>query len=307
MSRLSLRVVAAAALLTTSLATTTPASAAPDASKRHHTASKSTVYLVQAVAKSRVTVTIDGRTVARKLGPGAASKPLSLSPGMHRATFKAPGWVVNTRFKVRAPNVDLVLHWRADKLVRPVAEVFVNDLRPVPVHHGRLVVAHTAVVPPADVRVDKKVVFANIANGEFVSSNVPAGTYVVDIVPTGQRTDPLFGPVKLSVRPELLTRIFAIGEPRNGGMKAVVQKIPLKVSGSPAPDLVDAGAAGLVAPGIQRAVTALGTSVRLSPESSQDGSDVPLGIGLLAVLSTLGAGAACAVRKVTVSGPHVPR
>jgi hypothetical protein len=103
------------------------------------------------------------------------------------------------------------------------------------------------VVPPADVRVDQKVLFSNIANGEFVSAQVPAGTYSVDIVPTGQDTDPLLGPVDLPVKGGVLTRVFAIGQPTNGSMDAIVQVLPLRQTGSKAPSQVEAGSAGLVA------------------------------------------------------------
>jgi hypothetical protein len=153
-------------------------------------------------------------------------------------------------FQVDHSSMDVVLHWPADKTAKPVVTVYTNDLRPVPADTGRITVAHTAVVPPADVRVDGKVVFANIANGEFITAEVPAGTYSVDIVPTGQHGNPVFGPVDLPVKADALTRVFAVGAPKNNGMDAVVQTFPLQQKGSPRPTQVDAGAAGLVSPGM---------------------------------------------------------
>ena len=102
-------------------------------------------------------------------------------------------------------------------------------------------------VPPADILADGTVLFSNIANGEFVTAEVPAETYNVAVVPTGQKTDPLLGPLDLPVEAGQLTRVFAIGEPENGSMDAVVQVLPVGKAGSPAPDSVDAGEAGLVA------------------------------------------------------------
>jgi hypothetical protein len=69
----------------------------------------------------------------------------------------------------------------------------------------------------------------------------------VEVVPTGQDTDPLLGPVDLPVKGGVLTRVFAIGQPKNGSMDAIVQVLPLRTTGSKAPGSVNAGSAGLVA------------------------------------------------------------
>ena len=139
------------------------------------------------------------------------------------------------------------LHWPADSTDEPEATVFANDVDPVAASKARLTVAHTAVVPPADILADGTVLFSNIANGEFVTAEVPAETYNVAVVPTGQKQDPLLGPLDLPVKAGQLTRVFAIGEPENGSMDAVVQVLPVGKAGSPAPGSVDAGEAGLVA------------------------------------------------------------
>ena len=60
--------------------------------------------------------------------------------------------------------------------------------------------AHTAAVPPADIRVDGKVLFENVANGEVVTLTAPAETYSVDIVPTGKKVRAVLGPVDLTVK-----------------------------------------------------------------------------------------------------------
>jgi hypothetical protein len=76
---------------------------------------------------------------------------------------------------------------------------------------------------------------------------VPATTYNVAVVPTGGG-NPLLGPVDLPVAAGALTRVFAIGAPRNGSMDAVVQVLPVPTSSSGAPTTVDTGSAGLVNP-----------------------------------------------------------
>ena len=47
------------------------------------------------------------------------------------------------------------------------------------------------------------------------------------VVPTGQKQDPLLGPLDLPVKAGALTRVFAIGQPENGSMDAVVQVLPV--------------------------------------------------------------------------------
>jgi Domain of unknown function (DUF4397) len=204
------------------------------------------VYVLQGVPRAAVDVSVDGKMVKSGLAAKGIVGPLQLTPGKHMITFAATGWTVKSKVTISHPSSDVVLHWPADVTKKPVVTVFGNDLAPVGTDKGRLTVAHTAVVPPADIRVDNKVVFANIANGQFISKDVPGGSYSVEVVPTGE-TNALLGPVQLPVKAGALTRVFAIGQPSNGSMDAIVQVLPLTTSGSATPGSVDAGSAGLVA------------------------------------------------------------
>jgi hypothetical protein len=205
------------------------------------------VYLVQGVPGAAVDVSVDGKTVKSSVAAKAIVGPLKLTNGRHTVTFAATGWKVSSTVNVSRPSSDVVLHWPASSTQKPVVSVFGNDLASVGPDKGRLTVAHTAVVPPADIRVNNKVLFANIANGQFATAEVPADTYSVEVVPTGQTGNPLLGPVDLPVAKGVLTRVFAIGQPSNGSMDAVVQVLPVATKGSAAPGQVDAGSAGLVA------------------------------------------------------------
>jgi hypothetical protein len=213
----------------------------------HSAAPVDRVYVIQGVPGTAVNVAVDGKTVQRAVAAKAIVGPVDLTAGKHTISFSSHGWKVTSSVSISHRSSDVVLHWPADPANKPVVTVFGNDLAPVNSNKGRLTVVHAAVVPPADVRVDKKVLFANIANGEFVSAEVPGGTYSVDVVPTGQDSHPLLGPVTLPVKPGVLTRVFAIGKPTNGSMDAVVQVLPLAANGSPAPGAIDAGSAGLAA------------------------------------------------------------
>ena len=243
-------------LRATALVLGTVAAIAPLAAVRADAApATGTVYVVQGVADTPMTVTVDGKAVAT----GAAAKtivgPLSLSAGSHTVTAESPSGTASVTASVTVAagsNTDTVIHRQVDPSKPPLITTFPNDLSAVAAGSGRLVVAHTAAVGPADVRVDQKVLFANIANGEALTVAVPAGTYTVDIVPTATSGPVVFGPAPVPVAPTALTRVFAIGVAANGSMDAVVQVLPLAVRGSGStPSSVNAGdggqAAGLIA------------------------------------------------------------
>jgi hypothetical protein len=203
------------------------------------------VYFVAGVSL-RVEVLVDGSSVST-LAPKAVMGPVDLAEGRHHVEFRSPKWTVSAEVMIDQPSVDVVVHRPADAADDPIVTVFTNDLHPIAEDRARLTVAHTAVVPPADIRVDGKVLFANVANGEFATVEVPADTYSVDIVPT-EETTPLFGPIDLALTPGALNRVFAVGRPEDGSMDAIVQLIPLRTTTSAPPRSVGAGSAGLVAP-----------------------------------------------------------
>lgn len=205
------------------------------------------VFVIQGLPGSTVEVSLDGEILRADVEAKTIIGPLDLRSGEHTIDFEGDEWAVSSSFEVTDASSDIVVHWPADLTAEPEVTVFANDVAPVAPQKGRLTVAHTAVVPPADVRVNDQVLFANIANGEFITSEVAADTYSVEIVPTGQDGPALLGPVDLPVDAATLTRVFAIGEPRDGSMDVVVQTLPLPAAGSPAPDMVDAGSAGLAA------------------------------------------------------------
>ena len=142
-------------------------------------------------------------------------------------------------------STDLVLHRQADSTLDPVFTTYANDLSPVTAGSGRLTVAHTAAVGPADIRVKGDVLFSNVANGEQLTLTVPRGSYPVDIVPTATSGPVVFGPVDLPVAAASLTRVFAIGVAATSSMDAVVQVLPISTRGSGAGvNRVDAGTGG---------------------------------------------------------------
>ena len=210
-----------------------------------------TMFVVQGVADSVMTISVDGRTVASNAPAKTILGPLTLTEGTHTVSAESPdraATVVATVTLTAGSSTDTVLHRQVDPSQPPVITTFVNDLSTVAAGSGRVAVAHTAAVGPADVRVGGKVLFANIASGEALNLTVPSGSYSVDIVPNATPGPPIFGPVDLPVAPSALTRVFAIGVAATGSMDAVVQVLPLGTRGSGATrSYVNAGDGGQAA------------------------------------------------------------
>jgi hypothetical protein len=236
--RLILPVVAAAALVAP-LALATPASAA---------SGTGTVYVLQGVDATKMALSVDGKQVAAAADAKTIVGPLHLSAGKHTLVARNPDQssIVSSSITVKSgSSMDAIVHRRVDPTAVPVFTVYTNDLSPVTNGSGRLVVAHTAAVGPADIRVKGKVLFSNIASGEALSLTVPSGGYPVDIVPTATNGPTVFGPVTLDVKAKALTRVFAIGVAAKKSMDAIVQVLPLTSRGSGAtPSKVNAGDGG---------------------------------------------------------------
>ena len=133
---------------------------------------------------------------------------------MRSVTFSDGGQTLVTS-KVRLPagsNCEIVVHLPASPTGDPVVTRFDNNLQSIQRGRAAMSVAHVAAAGPMDIRVDKKVVFANVANGEYTYKVVPAKTNSVDFVRTGKSKTPL-GPVDMMLEPEKLTWVFAIGRP----------------------------------------------------------------------------------------------
>lgn len=207
------------------------------------------VHVVQALPDTEVSVSIDGGTPSENVSTSEIVGPLRLAPGPHDITVEATdgSWELESSINVSSGgSSDVVLHRPASPTGRPVLTVYRAPLASIAQGKGRLLLAHTATVPPADVRLDGAVAFANIANGEFVEAEVPAGKHTASIVPTGSDGPALLGPLTLDVPDRTLMSIYAIGSPTDGSMQVVVHQRPLRQRGSAAPDQINTGSAGLV-------------------------------------------------------------
>lgn len=246
MTSISLRARAkfAAAAIGVALLVGAPAASATS------TAGTGDVFVIHGLPGVQADVVVDGSVVESAAEAQAIIGPLELEPGEHEVTLRPTTGAdeLTAMVTVEAESsVDVVAHSATDPTAPPILTVFPNDLSPVGPDKARLVVAHTAAVPPADIRVDGEVLFSNVANGEALTLVVPGGTYSVDIVPTATSGPVVFGPVDLPVSNGELTRVYALGDPEQSTMDAVVHTLPVPVRGADAPAEVQTGNGGQAA------------------------------------------------------------
>ena len=232
-ARIALVLVGAVALVGGSISTSY---AADDAS----------IYVVQGLPGRVLDVAVDGKKVASGVRTAAIAGPYSVKTGSRKIRFSDDGEVVLERtFSVPARSSwDVVVHLPENSGDDPAVTVFRNDVTSVPRGKASLVVAHTATVPPADIRVNGDVLFENIGNGESLTLTVPVATYEVAIVPTGETGPVVLGPLELTVRGGAVNRVFAIGDPGKKTMNVTVHVIPTASSGSGRPSDVNTGFGG---------------------------------------------------------------
>jgi hypothetical protein len=214
-----------------------------------HAADTAEVFVVQGLPGKTLDVSIDGKSVQSGVATAKVAGPFDVEPGNRTVTFADGGDTVLERtVKVTAgSSKDVVIHLPASESAKPTVTEFENGLSSPPQGKATLAVAHTAAVPPADIRVDGKVLFENVANGESLTLVVPAGTYTVDIVPTGKDGPAVLGPLELPVKAGGLDRVFAVGDPTKKTMNVAVHTIATGSSGSDRPDRVDTGTGGQAA------------------------------------------------------------
>lgn len=240
-SRRTLPAVAALALLAGGLTLTAPAQAAK--------ANGGEIYVLHGLPGVVADVQIDGRDSKRQVKVGSIVGPLAVSSGRHEVSLvRKDGSPITGVVNVsNGASVDVVAHLPAEVGGNPRLTAFPNDLSAVGRGKARLAVAHTAQVPPADIRVDRKPLLRNVANAEVLTLEVPAKTYSVDIVATGTNGPAVFGPADVTPKAGTLTRVFAFGSPAEGTMNVLVHPLAITQQGANAPSSVQTGTGGQMA------------------------------------------------------------
>ena len=206
------------------------------------------VVVIQAVPGMSVDVAIDGKSMDSGVEVGTVLGPFDLTPGSHEVEFSGSGLAVKSSIDVASgSSSDVVIHRPAAVGGDPVVHSFAAPVKPIGPGKARVLLAHTATVAPADVRVDGKVAFTNIANGEFAEADVPAGAHKVELLPTGLTKNPIVGPLDVDLKARTLTMVYAVGSPKDQSMNVIVHTAQLASDGSTMPETMDTGSAGLAA------------------------------------------------------------
>jgi hypothetical protein len=205
--------------------------------------------VIQAIPAGSVDVLVDGEPTEQSVEVGSVLGPYDLSAGSHTISFTGSGGLdLTSKVEVKAgASSDIVLHLPAEIDGDAVVNTYDTPLGPIGADKSRVLIAHTATVAPADVRVDGATVFTNIANGEFAEADVPAGAHKVELLPTGLTTDPILGPLDVTLAPQTVTMVYAVGSPTDKSMNVIVHTETLDDDGNVVPDTIDTGSAGLVA------------------------------------------------------------
>jgi hypothetical protein len=214
-----------------------------------YAASWANLYVVQGLPGEKVDVSVDGKSVATNLAGAQTAGPFRLSSGKHTVKIERPGksaMVRTVNLKPRS-STDAVVHLPSKASGAPVMTTYANDLAGVPSGKASLTVAHTAAVPPADILVNGKVLFQNVANGESLRLVVPAASYKVEIVPTGKKSPVVLGPLDLKVKAGSLNLVYAFGDPSDKTMNVAVHTIAVGAAGSSRPSEVNTGTGGQAA------------------------------------------------------------
>ncbi len=250
------------------------------------------LVVIQAVPGSKVDVVIDGETRQSGVDVGTVLGPYDLSPGSHDIAFSDDSGSMNdvtSSVKVTAgSSTDIVLHRPAEIDGDAVVNTYATPTDPIGPDKSRVLIAHTATVAPADVRVDGQTVFTNIANGEYAEADVPSGDHQVELLPTGLTSDPILGPLDVTLRPRTVTMVYAVGSPKNNSMNVIVHVAGLSADGTVTPDTIDTGSAGLV------------SDVRVAPFDSITGPAERTS-GSIALLGVLAGALAASLATVTRS------
>lgn len=221
------------------------------------------LMVVQALPGQTVDITLDGDSVGEGSATGSVLGPFDLPAGEHEVTFlDAEGEVLLSSGVALSAgsSQDLVVHLPAEVGGDPVVTQYETPTEPLGADKARVLIAHTASVAPADVRVDGTVVFRNIANGEFAVADVAAGDHIAELLPSGLTTRPILGPLNVTLPARTATMVYALGDPKQESMQVISHSISLSDDGADAPASIDAGSAGLA------------SDIVISPFSSTSGS-----------------------------------
>jgi hypothetical protein len=189
----------------------------------------SQVFVVHGVPGLTVDVYVDDELVLEDFEPTDVAGPLELPAATYNVKVRAagadPGSAPAIQRNIELPagvTASIAAHLDADG--NPRLTAFVDDTSAVASGNGRVTVRHTASAPAVDVRAGGDVLISNLRNPQSRSLTVPAGTYPVDVVPTGASGPVVLGPADLAVPAGTHVIVYAIGSLADDTLGLVVQQ-----------------------------------------------------------------------------------
>ncbi|MGX1161188.1 uncharacterized protein DUF4397 [Arthrobacter sp. SLBN-100] len=231
-----------------------------------------------------VDVWVNGERTLDDFTPGTLAGPLALPAGNYALAITAADAADASAAVIGPVNVTLAANGNytavanLDASGKPTANLFTNDVSPIPAGKGKLTVRHTAAAPAVDVLAAGSAVISNLANPNEQTLTLDPGTIPAAVAAAGT-TQPVIGPADVTVAEGTHTIVYAWGSLTDKNLQLAVQTIEGLHS---APGAVPGGRSGAAdegAAGQATAVAGIGAA------------------GLALVLGALAASRAVALRR----------
>jgi hypothetical protein len=234
-------------------------------------ASGGQVTVIHGIPGLTVDVFVNGDLTIEDFEFGDVAGPLDLPAGDYDLAISPAGGDVGdavltgTATVTDGLNASIIAN--LDEGGMPTLNIFANDTSTVAAGEARLVVRHTAAAPTVDILLaDGTELFTGVSNPQEGQVDVPAGTYDVEIAPTGAGVGgSVFSAPGVELAEGAARIVYAVGSLSDDSFTLVIQDIGGLQS---APGSVNTGGAletgdGLLVPGLMLALgaIALGTAV----------------------------------------------
>ena len=216
-------------------------------------ASGGQVSVIHGIPGLTVDVYVNGELTLEDFNPGDVAGPLALPAGSYDLAITAAdddianAVLTGTADVTDGLNASIIANLQEDGT--PTINIFVNDTSAIAAGNSRLVVRHTAAAPTVDILLaDGTELFTGVSNPQEGQADVPAGSYDVEIAPTGAGVaGSVFSAPGVNLPEGTSVIVYATGDIGAGSFGLVVQTI----SGlGEAPTSVPSGSGDLAGGGI---------------------------------------------------------
>jgi hypothetical protein len=177
-----------------------------------------------------VDVWVNGERTLDDFTPGTLAGPLALPAGNYSLAITAADAADASAAVIGPVNVTLAANGNytavanLDAAGKPTANLFTNDVSPIPAGKGKLTVRHTAAAPAVDVLAAGSAVISNLANPNEQTLTLDPGTIPAAVAAAGT-TQPVIGPADVAVAEGTHTIVYAWGSLTDKNLQLAVQTI----------------------------------------------------------------------------------